>query len=216
MNRLGFNDRDIAVMQEGEVDSRSQVCWRAPLAQPKLIEPRIVNPEVMPQLVDHRLAYLLADLFIIPADGLDGLLVDADLVWEHEVVVLAAVRKRNAVIQPQQRTTGRKARYFAVPRGGPPFNDDLDILDALQQFARERGDGLAYQAAESLAFQVLPRGPRSGPERPEAPPADGVKLLFALEIRERAERLPGAFNRIVMPGVSDPFHDFFPDAGAFQ
>lgn len=134
------------------------------LAEPELIEPVVGNPEVVAELVYYCLADLLADLVIVAADGLDGLLVDADLVREDEVVVLAALGQRDAMVEAEERAACPEAGDFAVARGRATLDDDLHVLNPLEEVAWEGGDGLADQPAEALAFQgptsALRRRPR--------------------------------------------------------
>lgn len=56
------------------------------LPHPRLVQPLVIDAEVVAEFVQHRLAHLFPDLVIVGADRLDVLLVDADLVRRHQVV----------------------------------------------------------------------------------------------------------------------------------
>jgi hypothetical protein len=72
------------------------------LSHAEFVKPVVVNPEVMAKFMQHCLANLFADLVVIGADSFDVLLVDTDLVRRDQVVVLATVRQRNAVVEAKE------------------------------------------------------------------------------------------------------------------
>ncbi len=101
------------------------------------MEPLIIDTEVVAKFVKDRAPHLLADLVVVPAEALDGLLVDADLVGRDEVVVLAAVSKRDAVVKPEKRAAVADPRRLEISRRGPPFDNDINIVDAREQLWRK-------------------------------------------------------------------------------
>ncbi len=127
---------------------------RKTLAEAELIEAVVVDAEVVAQLVNDGLADLFADLVVAPADGLDGLLVDRDLVGEDEVVVLAALREGDAVVEAEERAAGAYPSIAPVTGGGAPFDDDFDVLDAVEEVTGKGSDGFADKTAEAGPFQV--------------------------------------------------------------
>lgn len=69
------------------------------LAHPQLVEPVVIDAKVVTEFVEDSLSHLFADeVRVIAAHLLYWLLVDADLVRDHEVVAFAAACKRNTVI----------------------------------------------------------------------------------------------------------------------
>ena len=125
------------------------------LAEAEFVEPIVIDAEVMAELMDDGLADLLADLLVVVADGLNRLLVDADLVGEDEVVVLAAPGEGNAVVKAEEGAARADAGLAAVPRRGAALDHDLDVLDAFEEVAGEGGDGFADETAEAGPFQVV-------------------------------------------------------------
>jgi hypothetical protein len=105
------------------------------------------------ELVEDCLADLLADFMVVRADAFDRLLVDRDAIRRNEVVVLAAVCERDAVIQAEKRFARTYACHAAVFAAGPAFDHDVDVVDARQQLRREGSDRLSHQLPEMGAFQ---------------------------------------------------------------
>ncbi len=69
------------------------------------------------------------------------------------------------MVEAEEGATGANPGAAAVPGSGAPFDHDLDVLDAVQEVAGERGNGFANEAAEVGPFQCvtsallrLPRG----------------------------------------------------------
>lgn len=125
----------------------------AALSHAEFVKPVVIDSKIMSKFMKHGLANLLADLVVIGADGFDVLLVDADLVRSHQVVVLAAVSQRDAVVEAKEQGTGPKAGPLAVESGWTPFDDDVHIVDPAEKPGRQRGNGFADQAAKFTAFQ---------------------------------------------------------------
>lgn len=117
------------------------------------MEAIITYAEVVAEFVEDRLPHLLDDLFVVRAHLFDGLLVDADLVGAHKVVVAAAFSDGNTVIETEKCVPGPNARCFFIERGGARFDDDVDVLNAAQEFGRDERNSVADEAAEVRAFQ---------------------------------------------------------------
>lgn len=100
------------------------------LTEPQLLKAVVTDAEVVGKLVEDRLANLVADFVVGLADGLDGLLVDGDLVGRDEVVVLASPGEGYAVVEAQKGTAGADPGKLAIAGGRPPFDDDIDVMDA--------------------------------------------------------------------------------------
>src|SRR5215472_501762 len=84
----------------------------------QLAEAVIVDAEVVPDLVDHRPADLLDDVFLGVADRADGLLVDRDPVRQHAGVVGGPAGQRDSFIEAEQAT-----------RTGAGLDQDGHVLD---------------------------------------------------------------------------------------
>jgi hypothetical protein len=52
------------------------------------------------------------------------------------------------VIEPEQRTPAADAGRAQVVERRAPFDDDIDVLDAVEEFLRDGGDGLPDEAAK--------------------------------------------------------------------
>ena len=107
------------------------------LSHAEFVKPVVVYPKVMAKFVQHGLANLFADLVVIRADRFDVLLVDADFVRGYKVVVLAAVRQRDAVVEAEEQRTGPEAGLLAVQGGWPPFDDDVHVVDVAEELGRQ-------------------------------------------------------------------------------
>lgn len=128
------------------------------------MEAVVVDAEVVAELVDDSLADLLANFIVIAADSLDRLLVDADLVGQDEIVVLAAMGDGNAMVEPEEGSPGPQSGHLPVARSGTAFDNYLDVLHALKEVAGKGRYRFAHKIAKALAFQVatsaLPPRPR--------------------------------------------------------
>lgn len=113
----------------------------------------IVDTEVMAEFMQNCLTHLFADLIVRLANGLDGFLVNADLVRRYEVVKLAALGERDSVVQAQQQTPRANASQFPVSRGRPALDHDVDVVDVPHQLRREQRHRFADEPAKLCAFQ---------------------------------------------------------------
>jgi len=68
----------------------------------EFVEAVVVDSKVVADLVEDGDAHLLSDLVVGVADGLDVVLVDADPVGEHEVVVLTACGEGDTVVEAEE------------------------------------------------------------------------------------------------------------------
>ena len=120
------------------------------------------------------------------------------------------------MVEAEQESAGAKARSLAVAGGGPRFDDDFDVVDAVQQFRRDERDRFPNESPKLRAFQRLsPRG-RGAPKRPEAHAPDRVSLQRAFEGDEFSEGILGEAHGFHVAAIADAAHDFVPDAAAGQ
>src|SRR5258706_4891904 len=90
---------------------RSAAAARGAESVAEFTKTRVIDPEVMGDLVQDGAPHLFPDLRLAPADRLDVLLVDGDLVRKGETVARIAAGERLPLVQPEQ---------AAPPPGEPP------------------------------------------------------------------------------------------------
>lgn len=127
--------------------------YHRPSGHADLVETVIVDAEVVGQLMEDGLADLLPDLGVVGANRFDGALVDRDLIGQDEVVELAAAGDRDTRIEPEEGVPAPDASGPKLARRRCGVDDDVDVVNAGEEARRQRGDGLADQAAELAAFQ---------------------------------------------------------------
>jgi len=104
-----------------------------------LLESLVADAEMMGNLVEHDVQDLAAQSRRIGAvDALERAAVDRDLVRQGAGVPASPPCQRNALIEPEQRLTGR--RLF--------FDDDRDIGDVVSKVARKRRYCVSYLLLE--------------------------------------------------------------------
>lgn len=211
----GRRERCISVA--GSRDEALHDCWTLDLlAHTEFAQALVVDAEVVAELVEDRLADLLADIVVGRADGLDVLLVEGDSIGHHEVVVLAALRQGDALVEAEEEAATPDARSLAFARGGAALDRDVDVVDSREDFRGDLGDRLANQLAEVRALQDLPQGGRGAPQRAEALATDGGALFAALEFDELPEGGLGLADSVDMATLRDALDDFGPDARGLE
>lgn len=124
------------------------------LSHAQLVQAVVVDSKVVRDLVKDCLAHLLPDLSVVGTHRLNRLLVDRDLVGEREVVILAAGRQRDTVIQPQQRAARCDASRNQVLLGWAALNHDFKVFDFVHECVRKRVHGVRHELLEPRAFHA--------------------------------------------------------------
>lgn len=107
-------------------------------AQPELIEPVVIDAEVVREFMDYGLAYFRANFLVVRTEGLDRFLVDKNAVRENQVVALVStLRERDACVQAEERMASADACLLAFLRRGAAFDNDGDVLNATEQVRRQ-------------------------------------------------------------------------------
>src|SRR6476469_3652848 len=111
------------------------------LSPAELVQPSVINTEVVGNLMNDRDRDLLDHVLLVVADVEDRLAIDGDPVRQHAAVVGRALRQRHAVVEPEQRGV----------LGVAVLDQDHDVLHGGHELARDEVEGVADQLLEPLA-----------------------------------------------------------------
>ena len=134
----------------------------APVLLLDLFDLLFAHPEVVSELVDHRLGHAVADLLVVLARLLDRPLIDRDAVGERVAVAPAAFGERRALIETEQRV--RRARSpisSRISRRRLVFDDDGDVLHRVAEAARDLAQRLFDERGEPFVESSLRAGTAS-------------------------------------------------------
>jgi hypothetical protein len=110
--------------------SGNEEAHRSTLIAPELLEPLVADSEMVRDLVQHDAPDLPAQTLAIgTVESLERPAIDGDLVREYSGVAAPASCQRDALVEAEQRLTGRW--LF--------LDNDCDIRDRLAKFGREGG-----------------------------------------------------------------------------
>ncbi len=162
-----------------------------------LMQARIIQPEVVCDLVFDHAADQPRDLIHGPATQLDGTLVDGDLVWQHESIVVGTFVLGDAVVEAEQTRWMRRARSAHRLLVWPVLDHDRDVVELLPEGVRKLIHGVSHQALEreavhcdALYHQAADqKAPPTRPMRPVSPIAGPsvVGILGAMKLSEHPE-----------------------------
>ena len=118
-----------------------------------LVEPVVVDPKMVGNLVDDRFADLPHDCILITvADRLDRLLIDEDPVRQGTAVVAAAHRERLPLIEPEEQSTRADSRRVQLLRRWSIARDDHHVFHAARQLFRDRVQGHGDESAKAVTL----------------------------------------------------------------
>jgi hypothetical protein len=119
----------------------------------EFVEAVVVDAEVVANFMENGDSHLFANVIVGIANGLDVVLIDADAVGKDEVVVLAALGQRDAMVEPEEKVSLLDAGVVEVDLGGGILDDEVDVVDLTADGVGDLVQGFADEAAEVLAFQ---------------------------------------------------------------
>jgi len=94
----------------------------------------------------------LEHLFPIAAAHHDRLAVDADLVWQDEVVATGPLGQWNAVVQAQELRAMLDSRLAHCLGIRPVFDDDVDVIQFGAEFFWQIVPGLGDELFKEIMF----------------------------------------------------------------
>src|SRR5690606_17765585 len=106
----------------------------------QLMQPLLVNAEIVRDLVDHGDGDLLDHLLLVLADVQDRLAVDGDRVGKRTAVMTVALGEGDAPVDAEQ------ARLLGIAR----LDQNHHIVDGAGQFGRDQIEGVGDQFLEPL------------------------------------------------------------------
>jgi hypothetical protein len=113
-----------------------------PSGQPNLIESVLVEPEVMPDLVEDGDAYLLFEIALIRESVFERLLINHDSVRNDEGVSTSAFGLRHAVVYPELIRTAVRRRFLHY---------DGEVVERLANGGIKLKEDPVYELFESKA-----------------------------------------------------------------
>jgi hypothetical protein len=119
------------------------------LVRADLQKPLVVNAKMVSYLMSQNAMYSRVQLIWIMASHQDRHAVDADLVRKHQVVTVAPLCQRHAVVETQEL---RSVLHSGTPqrlRIWPVFHNDLDVVHPAPDGRRDGVKGLCYQFFKS-------------------------------------------------------------------
>ena len=166
-----------------------------PSVRPKLMQTIIAYPEKMSKLMKNGPLYKDSQLVRCCALGLDGLPVDADLVWGNQAVVSGPLCQGHPVVKTEQAPRRLDTRELKRVPIRPVFDDDLDVLQAITKRCGQRVQSAFDKGVKQFAIHVTiiaPRGPPVVTVRPNVGPSgpDSESLMpaFSMENRKGGKR----------------------------
>ena len=109
----------------------------------------VVKAEVMPKLVDDRLANLANDVAAVSRNAENRTAENRDLIGKRGQHVEAAVRQRNAAVDPKKLVAGSTVvEHLQVLVRGLFFDDDHDVVEEPRKFVRKLFESLFDELVE--------------------------------------------------------------------
>jgi hypothetical protein len=114
-----------------------------------LVEAVVVDAEVVGELVEDGAADLGDELCVGAADRFEGAAEEEDAVGEGEVVAGGADGEGGALVEAEEHAAGADAGRAQFCRGGAFADEDVDVVQAAEEFGGQPVDGFADERVEA-------------------------------------------------------------------
>src|SRR5262249_7316151 len=121
---------------------------RAPVALFDFLNLLLTEPEVMPDLVNQRLADHGTHFVVVLAVLLDRPLINRDAVRQRVAPAPRTLRQRRALIQPVKRVGRLDLHFREELRARLLLDDEREVLDLAAEAARDEPDGFSDESFE--------------------------------------------------------------------
>jgi hypothetical protein len=113
------------------------------------VEAVVVDAEVVGELVEDGAADLGDELLVGVTEGFEGAAEEEDAIGEGEVVAGGADGEGGALVEAEEHAAGADAGRAEFGGGGPFADQDVDVVQAAQEFGGQPFDGLADERLEA-------------------------------------------------------------------